>query len=101
VLRFDFGEGVLADRALLDATLLDQLRTNSERYGLAWEETPVHIGLGRLVRNLREAAGQPVVVLVDEYDKPILDNLETPDRARAMRDGLRNFYSVIKGLDPH
>ena len=101
VLRFDFGEGVLPDRALLDATLLDQLRLNSERYGLPWREEPVHLSLGRLVRSLREVAGQPVVLLVDEYDKPILDNLETPDRARAMRESLRNFYSVIKSLDPH
>ena len=101
VLRFDFGTGVLPDRALLDATLLDQLRLNSERHGLAWEEAPVHIGLGRLVRGLRQVTGQPVVLLIDEYDKPILDNLETPERARAMREGLRNFYSVIKSLDPH
>ncbi len=101
VLRFDFSEGVLPDRVLLDATLLDQLRFNHDRYGLAWEEAPVHIALARLVRNLREAAGQPVVLLIDEYDKPILDHLSEPALARAMREGLRNFYSVIKSLDPH
>jgi hypothetical protein len=101
VLRFDFSQGVLPDRALLDATLLGQLRLNHERYGLAWEEAPVHIALDRLVRNLRQAAGQPVVLLIDEYDKPILDNLQNPEQARAMREGLRNFYSVIKSLDPH
>ena len=41
--------------------------------------------------------GERVVVLVDEYDKPILDNLTDPDTARELRDGLRNLYSVIKG----
>ena len=41
------------------------------------------------------------MVLVDEYDKPILDNLTDPDRARELRDGLRNLYSVIKGSDAH
>ena len=41
------------------------------------------------------------MVLVDEYDKPILDNLNDRDTARAMRDGLRNLYSVIKGSDAH
>jgi len=100
VLRFDFSQGVLPDRALLDATLLGQLRLNHERHGLAWEEAPVHLTLARLVRNLRQAAGQPVVLLIDEYDKPILDNLKNPEQARAMREGLRNFYSVIKSLDP-
>ncbi len=101
VLRFDFGEGVLTDRALLDATLLDQLQLNYERHGLTWQEAPIHITLARLVRNLREAAVQPVVILIDEYDKPILDNLSDPAVARTMREGLRNFYSVIKSLDPH
>jgi hypothetical protein len=42
-----------------------------------------------------------VVILVDEYDKPILDNLGDPDVARAMREGLRHVYSVIKGQDAH
>jgi hypothetical protein len=38
---------------------------------------------------------------VDEYDKPILDNLAEPERARAMRDQLRDIYSVLKGSDAH
>jgi Predicted AAA-ATPase/PD-(D/E)XK nuclease superfamily len=101
VLRFDFSGGVLTDRALLDATLQDQLRLNHERYDLAWREEPIHITLTRLVRKLSQTAGQPVVLLIDEYDKPILDNLTEPDVARVMREGLRNFYSVIKGLDAH
>ncbi|WPL18668.1 putative AAA-ATPase [Thiorhodovibrio winogradskyi] len=41
------------------------------------------------------------MVLVDEYDKPILDNLPDLATAKAMRDGLRNLYSVIKGRDAH
>ena len=40
-------------------------------------------------------------MLVDEYDKPILDNLTEPARAAEMHDGLRNLYSVLKGADPH
>ncbi|NJM13615.1 MAG: AAA family ATPase [Synechococcaceae cyanobacterium SM1_2_3] len=100
VLRFDFSAGVLRDREELDATLLDQLRLNHQRHGLIWQEAPVHIALSQLVHNL-SAAGAPVVLLIDEYDKPILDNLTNPDVARVMREGLRNFYSVIKGLDAH
>jgi hypothetical protein len=42
-----------------------------------------------------------VVVLVDEYDKPILDNIENSELAIAVREGLRNIYSVIKDCDPH
>ena len=56
---------------------------------------------GELIRQAHAAAGQRVVVLVDEYDKPILDNLTRPDAARTLRDGLRNLYSVIKDSDAH
>jgi hypothetical protein len=42
-----------------------------------------------------------VAVLVDEYDKPILDNLDDPAIAAEMRDGLRSLYSVLKGSDAH
>ena len=54
-----------------------------------------------LLRNLYQASGRPVVVLVDEYDKPILDVLENPKLAKANRDYLRGFYGVIKDSTKH
>ena len=56
---------------------------------------------GYLLRSLHERSGQRVAVLVDEYDKPILDALETPEIARANRDYLRGLYGVIKASDAH
>jgi hypothetical protein len=56
---------------------------------------------GELIRSLHSKADERVVVLIDEYDKPVLDNLREPEIARGMRDGLRNLYSVIKGADAH
>ena len=44
---------------------------------------------------------QTVVILIDEYDKPILDNIADPVLATEMREGLKNFYSVIKDFDAH
>jgi hypothetical protein len=41
------------------------------------------------------------VVLIDEYDKPILDNITNTPIATEMRDGLKNLYSVLKGSDAH
>lgn len=41
------------------------------------------------------------MVLVDEYDKPILDNITDQATALAMREGLKNLYSVFKGADEH
>lgn len=54
--------------------------------------------LYELIGNLFAAHG-PVVVLVDEYDKPILDHLTHPEQARAYRDILRGFYTQIKASD--
>ena len=50
-----------------------------------------------LIINLHDATMQQVVVLVDEYDKPILDLLATPKQARANRKYLHDFYGIIKG----
>ena len=54
-----------------------------------------------LIEALHERAGQPVAVLVDEYDKPILDALDEPEIARANRDFLRGLYATIKDSDAH
>lgn len=42
-----------------------------------------------------------VVLLVDEYDKPIVDYLENPEQANANREVLKQFYSVLKDADPY
>lgn len=42
-----------------------------------------------------------VVILIDEYDKPILDHIKDVKRAEAQRDLLKNFYSVLKGMDEY
>ncbi len=62
------------------------------------EQTPKGL-LVHLVRELTKRA--PVVVLIDEYDKPILDQIAHPEKAIAMRECLRNFYEAFKDLQSH
>jgi hypothetical protein len=102
VIRISFGGGVLHERAALDQRIRGILQENSEQLGIQCR-TPDDIPtcFSELIRGVHAAAGQRVVVLIDEYDKPILDNITHPDMARQMRDGLRNFYSVIKDSDAH
>jgi len=57
--------------------------------------------LRTLLYRLHHTTGQRVVVLVDEYDKPILDGLHDPERARANREYLRGVYGIIKGSAAH
>ena len=54
-----------------------------------------------VIARLRESTGRRVVVLVDEYDKPILDALSDLETARANRDFLRGLYGTIKGSQAH
>ena len=42
-----------------------------------------------------------VVVLIDEYDKPILDNINEPQKADEMREVLRSFYTTLKSCDKY
>lgn len=101
VIRFSFGGGVVQSPEALECKIWEQLRVNQAALDLTLDETEINSGFAELIRLARAAFGQRVVVLVDEYDKPILDNLTDPGIARAVRDGLRNLYSVIKDNEAH
>ena len=102
VVRFSFGGGVIQSRAELDRRILALLRRNQEALGVVCRDPEDIVGcFSELIEAAEAAHGERVVVLVDEYDKPILDNLGNPDTAREIRDGLRNLYSVIKDADAH
>lgn len=99
VLRFSFGSGNYRAAGNLEAELDKQLSHLEQ----AFEITPQfdHPG-GRftdLLVQLNKQWQQPVVVLVDEYDKPMLDAINTPDLARANRDFLSGFYGTVKDND--
>ena len=101
VLRFSFGGGVLGSVADLQASLHEQLGTLEERHQLPAEYPDVRSRFKRLILRLAEQTGQRVVVLIDEYDKPILDRIEDRDKAVEIREALKDFYSVIKDSDAH
>ena len=80
--------------------ILKVLRQNSERLGIPWGEASDIPGRFQdIILGCTVKYGVPVVVLVDEYDKPILDNIDKPEIAAEMREGVKNLYSVLKGQD--
>jgi hypothetical protein len=102
VIRISFGGGRVQSRAELDQRIRWNLEQNRERLGITCPNVDDIAGcFANLIQAGEKWFGQRAVVLVDEYDKPILDNLTDPDVARAMREGLRNLYSVIKDQDAH
>lgn len=101
VVRLDFSGGDFTEPGGLRASLSDQLGT-LERAAATERLSDTAPGrLSDLLRALHRRAEQRVVVLVDEYDKPILDALEKPAVASANRDSLKGLYGVIKACDAH
>ena len=101
VLRLDFGSGYYLDPTGLREDVMAQLDDLAEEAGVVPRYDSAPIRFRHLIRTLSRQAGRPVVVLVDEYDKPILDTLEQPELACGNRDFLRALYGVIKSSDAY
>ena len=101
VVRLSFGGGSFTEPANVNTSALAQLEAAAEREGVSARYATAPERFAHLLRTLHAHAGQRVVVLVDEYDKPILDALQNPEVARANRDYLRGLYGVIKDSDAH
>ena len=102
VVRLSFGSGSFTEPETLHEDVAFQLEDLEDAAGIAPREAGAPPRLRRLLRALHRQTGQRVAVLVDEYDKPILDALvEKPEVARANRDYLRGLYGVIKDSDAH
>ncbi|MBR1781966.1 MAG: AAA family ATPase [Bacteroidales bacterium] len=99
VLRFDLtGQSYASPEALEDA-LDTQLLPMEKRYGVT-EKAGTPASRFRMVIDAAfEKTGLPVVVLIDEYDKPIVDNLDKPELAEFFKTQLQGFYSVLKAKD--
>lgn len=102
VIRISFADGNLASREDLDTHIRYQLAQHRERLGIVSERPKLIANdFSDLIRRAHQKFGQRTVVLIDEYDKPILDNILAPERARELREGLKNLYSVLKDADPY
>ncbi|WP_458735713.1 ATP-binding protein [Zobellella taiwanensis] len=102
VIRLGFGSGVMGSRKELDNHIRYLLRINRERLGLtAGPAEDISAEFAELIRRTHEQYGERVAVLIDEYDKPILDNITNAPVATELREGLKNLYSVLKDADPH
>ncbi len=83
----------------IDGDIVDQLDIAERQAGLepTQSSVPAPRRLRILLDRLHHITGQQAVVLIDEYDKPILDVIDNPEMAKANRDYLRGFYGIIKG----
>ena len=101
VLRLSFGSGNFNEPEILHKEVMAQLDAIEEETGVESHYDTASARFRHIIQMLHRQIGQPVVVLIDEYDKPILDALEVPEIARANRDFLRGLYATIKDCDAH
>ena len=101
VLRLSFGGGNFTECGSLHANIMAQLDGVERRAGSTSKYPTAPERLTALIEALHRKAAQPVAVLIDEYDKPIVDALDYPDTARTNRDLLRDVYRMVENADAH
>ena len=99
VIKFDFAAGGGKSQEELDLRLTALLQQNKDRLGVHYDSLDLEDNFSKLISKVAAKYGQRVVVLVDEYDKPILDNINNTQVAREIRDALKTFYGVLKEQD--
>ena len=101
VLRFDMSLGKHMEKEALERYLGDQLSTYEQMYRIEQSAVDSNIRLKRLIQTAYQQTGQQVVVLIDEYDAPLLDVVHEERDLNALRHVMRNFYSPLKACDPY
>ncbi len=99
VIHIDFGGGVIQTRHDLEQKIHAILDSHYQTYDVTSQYTDVGNRFSDLIVKLHQKTHMKVVILIDEYDKPILDNIADTEIAIIIREGLKNFYSVIKTHD--
>ena len=101
VIRLDMSNIQNEMSEILKNSLLEELNDRIRREGLSISDTEPGAVFKRLIEHLHEKYEQRVVVLIDEYDKPILDHIGEPQIAEANRQVIRGFYGILKSMDQH
>jgi hypothetical protein len=99
VFHIDLNVEGYIDLASLDKALDMNLRRLEQQWGKNERDTTLSSRLLGLINRACEQTGRKVVVLVDEYDKPLVNTLDKTDINKSMRDTLKGFYGVLKSAD--
>ena len=89
------------DKERLEQMLSVQLYRYEEVYGKVSEEVTLNDRFSGLISRVCQQTGRQVVVLIDEYDAPLLDVVHEEKNLPVLRDVMRNFYSPLKACDPY
>ena len=101
VLHFDMSLGKHMDREQLENYLHFQLSGQENKFGISTNLKDSNIRLTNLIQCVYKQTGKQVVILIDEYDAPLLDVVHEDKDLPLLRNVMRNFYSPLKACDPY
>ena len=97
VLHFDLSKGKHMEKEQLNRYLMDIIEKQEARFDCKSNKIDVNIRLDDLINVVYQKTGKQVVVLIDEYDAPLLDVAHEKEKLDELRNTMRNFYSPLKG----
>ena len=100
VLHFDMSGGKHMQPDALQRYLLFILELKETEYGIVADAPDPNVRLLNLINTVHQQTGKKVVVLIDEYDAPLLDVVHEEAQLGILRDIMRNFYSPLKYCEP-
>jgi len=103
IVSIDFNEIPRSDPKKLEQGISLSLKCTAENYGVSLKTDFIETQFRELLTGLKKQTCNDAVILIDEYDKPIIDHLgkgkEALETARANRDILKSFFGVLKGAE--
>jgi len=101
VIRLDMSNIANKTPDILENTLSEEMISRAGEDDITVTGSEPGILFKRLIENLCKKYNERVVVLIDEYDKPILDHINNIETAGGNRSALSGFYGVLKSMDPY
>ena len=101
VLHFDMSLGKHMGKEQLERFLGERLAFEERKYGIENPAKDTNDRLTNLIVTAFEKTGRQAVVLIDEYDAPLLDVVHEDEQLPQLRQVMRNFYSPLKACDPY
>ena len=101
VFYFDFNKNNYSVDMALEVVLDDHLSNWEQKYGINEKKEAFSVRFGNVLKTAYEQTGKRCVILVDEYDKPLLEVMTDDDRTEHNRQVFKGFFSVLKSYDSY
>ncbi|MCL2232221.1 MAG: ATP-binding protein [Treponema sp.] len=102
VIRLDLNAGVYSNGVEgFHSVVRSELQAQAEQFEIELEKTDSISQFKYLIRKAHNKTGQKAVVIIDEYDKPMLNTIDEPEIHKQIRAELKGFYGVLKSYDEY